>query len=512
MPPQQSEQPKRPEKIVPLYLPPGFCRDTPTLAADRWIDGQHVRFHDKHWHKMGGYVAGNNTINGISRHLRNFWSGTSGYVHSFTSSNVDRFTITAAGTMSAVSNRTPAGLVVSGNNNWQTAVLYDEASAANVLIAHCVANLNDLGAGTATTIWYGDISNATALASTGQTTDGGICVLQPYLFKYGSNGEIAWSDANRPTTWAGGDSGSDRITGAKIIRGYSVYDADYVSGGGSGATGLFWSLDSLIKASYIGGTAIFRFSTLSNNISVLSSNAIVEHEGKFYWPGIDRFFMYDGRVKTLPNDLNGDWFFDNLNFDHRQKVWGTTIDKHANEIWWHFPYGADTECSRAIILNVKETERLQQPIWYDTQIARSAGDSPHVFRYPLWTDTNAPATLYRHETGTDAVDSAGSSTAINSYIESNVLTLADSGANDWLLLKRVEPDFTQTGNITMTVSGKEFARSSDVTSNHTITTSTTKVDLLKQHRQMRLKFASNAVSGDMQSGKILLHIQPGTGQ
>lgn len=508
----------RPEKIVRIdQIPPGIQRDGTRLASERWTDGAWVRWDGAgRFRKIGGYFAGASTITGPVRHLRLHWQGTSGYVHSFSTTKSERFTITAAGVMSAVSDRTPAGFTTSTNNNWQSAILYDEATGANVLLAHCTENLADIGTGTSRPVYYGDITTTAVLITTGNSCDGGIVVLQPYAFLYNSNGLIQWSDANQPTlvgAAGGGDAGEDRVTGAKIVRGFSVLDQEYVSGGGSGSVGLFWSLDSIIKASYVGGTAIFRFQTINaEEISVLSSNAIARHAGVFYWPGIDQFYSFTGgRVGKVPNDVNINWFFENLNYTQRQKVWNA-VNERWGEIWWFFPSGSNTECDSAIVFNAHETQHTQRAVWYDVTLARSAGDRGQNFRYPIWTDTSSPATVYFHESGVDAIDAASVSTAISSYVDTPVFTPADNGFNNWLLLKRVEHDMTQVGNVTMTVYGREYARSSDTTEAFTVTTTTTKTDLMKQYRQMRIRFASNAVLGNMASGKILAHMQVGTGQ
>jgi hypothetical protein len=76
--------------------------------------------------------------------------------------------------------------------------------------------------------------------------------------------------------------------------------------------------------------------------------------------------------------MNVNWFFDNLNFTNRQKVWATVVPRWG-EIWWHFPYGAtQDECNRAVVFNVREK------CWYDCQIERGCGAPAQVLRYPIW--------------------------------------------------------------------------------------------------------------------------------
>jgi hypothetical protein len=74
--------------------------------------------------------------------------------------------------------------------------------------------------------------------------------------------------------------------------------------------------------------------------------------------------------------MNINWFFDNLNFAQRQKVWAMKVPRFG-EIWWFYPHGNEEECNRAIIYNVREN------IWYDTARYRSAGFYSQVFHYPV---------------------------------------------------------------------------------------------------------------------------------
>jgi hypothetical protein len=126
---------------------------------------------------------------------------------------------------------------------------------------------------------------------------------------------------------------------------------------------------------------VFSFDTISDESSILSSQCVIEYDGIYYWAGVDRFLMYNGVVREVPNDLNLNWFFDNLNFEQRQKVFAMKIPRWG-EIWWCFPYGDATECTHAVIFNVREQT------WYDTilpNVGRSSGQYPRVYQYPLMT-------------------------------------------------------------------------------------------------------------------------------
>jgi len=122
----------------------------------------------------------------------------------------------------------------------------------------------------------------------------------------------------------------------------------------------------------------------------MSSSGVIEYDGIFYWAGIDRFLMYNGVVAEVPNTMNLNYFFDNVNYSQRQKVWCTKVPRY-NEIWWFYPKGDATECTDAIIYNVKDKT------WYDSGQApganRSSGWFTEVFPKPIWGGVAQDTTL-----------------------------------------------------------------------------------------------------------------------
>jgi hypothetical protein len=170
-----------------------------------------------------------------------------------------------------------------------------------------------------------------------------------------------------------------------------------VRGGTTAPSGLFWSTDSLIRVSYTpttvntGGAAstiYWRYDLISSQSSILSSQCVIEYDGIYYWVGVDRFLMYNGVVKEIPNAFNQNYFFDNLNYAQREKVYVTKVPRFG-EVWWFFPSGDSEECNDAVIYNIREN------CWYDAGTAlgsrRSAGYFSQIFHYPInasW-ETNA---------------------------------------------------------------------------------------------------------------------------
>jgi hypothetical protein len=87
---------------------------------------------------------------------------------------------------------------------------------------------------------------------------------------------------------------------------------------------------------------------------------------------------------------------------------------------------------------------------------------------------------------------------------------ASPGINRRMHLRRLEPDFVQSGDLYMTILGKKFARSAVESSPiFTITPDTEKVDLRLEYRELRLLFESNEVGGNYELGRMLVTAELG---
>lgn len=288
-------------------------------------------------------------------------------------------------------------------NLWQFDSIFSPTTNELNILAHPGLNLINIDNGVETQVLYGKITsdannvwNFSGLSdSTGQnptytpvSVDGGVCVLYPFIFVYGAHGYIANNNVdftnynNRNIfDWNGPFANQNNVSSSKIVKGMPV------RGGTNAPSGLFWSTDSLIRVSFNSQAAslYWSYDIVSSQISIMSSSAIVEMDGMYFWMGVDRFYMYNGNVKVLPNDKNINWLFNNLNYTQRQKVWATKVPRY-NEIWFFYPRGTATECTDAIIYNVKDD------LWYDAGQAvgaqRSCGYTTEIFPAPIWIDWN----------------------------------------------------------------------------------------------------------------------------
>ena len=72
-------------------------------------------------------------------------------------------------------------------------------------------------------------------------------------------------------------------------------------------------------------------------------------------------------------------------------------------------------------------------------------------------------------------------------------------------LERVEPDFVQSGTMSLQVVGRPFAQKDDVISDpYYFEPDTGKIDMREQRREARLRFVSNVSGGDYQLGRIII--------
>ena len=533
------------EKIVQIRSQPGIKRDGTKFEGDSYVDGQWVRWQRGLPRKMGGYRSISKYLREVSRALHEYTQDSLTYVHSGSANFVERFYIDGGFNTSVITNRTPAALDQNDANMWQFDVDTAAGLGGTQLVAQVAPNLNCICNSTGGQLFYGGLFDTDALQEvtnlpTGYSLTGGVVALHPYTFGFGDNGYVMWSAPGDPTDFTGSGSGAANITGQKLVRAMPLR-----GGPGNAPSGLFWSADSLLRASFVGGDAVFQFDTISTQTSILGSNTVIEYDGIFYWIGTDRFLSFNGVVREIPNNMNQNYFFDGLNQQYRQKVFAVKVPRYG-EIWWCYPRGDATEPSHAVIYNVRENT------WYDCELpngGRSAGIFTSVFPKPLMTgiaptispeeirvteadDTRitedgdvrvtqdsetAQCKLWVHEVGTDEIDGIDIQPVLSFFETADLSMPVMSQENKALQVLMLEPDFVQSGDMTVQVAGRANARAPEVYSEEHVIVETPQtpqeqvVYFKTQRRELRFRFASNTIGGDYQMGLVLAHLQPGDG-
>lgn len=499
------------EPISILGLP-GVKRDGTLLDGENYyVDALWMRFQRKRPRKMGGYQVIVKQFSGDGRGMWGMSEDGAVYLHVGAQSTLERVSIDAlTGVPTGVIDRTPAGFTADDDNAWHFAELFDTVGTVNYLIAHAAPWAANLADDTDRPVYIGQhtgIGPLTAVASVGPAgngVSGGCSVFYPYAFYYGDDGYLQWSVPLLPSDVVGAGSGETRIARDKVVHG-----APLRAGPGNAPSGLFWTLSSLVRLTFVGGSTIFNFDVIADESSILSPRGVVELDGRFYWPGLDRFLTFNGVVQEIPNDMNSNWFFENLNYDLRGLIWGYKVPRFG-EIWWCYPRGTATECTHAIVYKPATGE------WYDTPLpngGRSCGFFAQLYRYPFMLgvqddDVTGKKTLWQHEKGVNQVDGSQSLT-VQSYFETHPIF---APAGKLLSVPLIEPDFIQIGELTVTVIGRANARAADVESIQfpiveTPTSSEEQYVTTKEaRRQLRFRFESNVLDGDYQAGDVRAHI------
>ncbi len=625
--------------IIPFVPKPGFQRDGVFVSKHGWQEGQWTRFQYGLPRKMGGckYLCGREDdpdirLDSVPRGIAFFaiegGEDTSQTDFNFllcgTKNKLVSRVITRDNIVSRSRKINPLGWEPNDNTLWQfdsfSVTSTDEGTKQRTSKTYVLAfpgqNKEDIQSNIKSNVYFGEPGQTTFSPLLGYietetpnpdtkkppiitdtpifpTVSGGIVVLYPYIFLYGSAGELIILDTSQTkmvdvalhpappapivppdlrlgfkiVEWA--NISSSKIVAAKVIR-----------GSGNGPSALLWTLDSLIRVSFSpiskDDQAPFRFDTISDQISILSSNSVMEYDGVFFWAATNRFLMYDGLVREVPNTQNFNYFTEALSFKNRQKVWTTKIPRYG-EIWWFYVSTDQTtdknpgeECDRALIFNVREKAwydtklptfpRLIKGQWTDTQATRSCGCYTQNFASPIWgegtsideikkTPPEVPQyySLWEHEFGTDQAFKEGSllppakstqpikayvKTAPFSWVVSGSLVPGAQAQDRCVYLDRVELDIDQKEEMKLTVSGKRFARGEEVISQiqkdnvkartpkgetpeeggYYFDPEKIKIDLREQRREMMLKFESNALGGDFIFGVNLLTVAIGDGR
>ena len=476
------------QKVFALDTKPGIQRDGTIFDKQFYNDGRWVRFQRGRPRKMGGYRVISDQLTGPSRGIWVNAQNAFNYIFSGYNNGLQVLTIDDNGIGAGIQNFTLSNFTASNLNLWQFDGFYDVAgNGVQSLLAHPGQNLASIDNDANTPVLIGDI-NGTTMSQIGTFTDtitstgtavvtiaasnpligagqtvtgtsipanttvvsvstttvtlsnvvpagviaatfnnnisvsGGLVSLHPYVFVYGNNGLIQNCSAGNAQDWVSADANATNVATGKIVQGLPV------RGGSNAPSGLFWSLDSLVRVSYIGGAGsppqYWRYDIISSQSSILSSQSAIEYDGVYYWCGVDRFLMYNGVVKEIPNNMNQNYFFDNLNYSQRQKVWASKVPRFG-EVWWFYPKGDATECTDAIVYNTRENT------WYDAGQAlgarRSAGYFSQVFHYPVQANwETSPSEIVF----TDTFNTTNGSTFLylDTYNTSIVLGLVISGS------------------------------------------------------------------------------------
>jgi hypothetical protein len=346
----------------------------------------------------------------------------------------------------------------------------------------------------------------------GTETEIGDPTTQDDMFIRFSNQE----DINTYTPTAVNTAGTQRLAdGSRIVGAVRGRDAIYV-----------WTDTSLFTMRFIGPPFTFGFAQVGTNCGLIGQNAALEVDGAAYWLSDNGFFKYSGNLEAMIC-LVEDYVFDDINTTASQLI-NVGLNNLFGEITWFYPTNSSEIVNRSVTYNYMESTP-QRPIWTTGSLARTTWVDSAVFGLPHGTSYNATGTsydvvgntegattYYQHETGTDQVKSAATTT-IAANIESGDFDISPQqgleGDGDYIMkIRRFIPDFlSQTGNTQITLNLKDYPNSTKASSPlgpFTIDSTTTKVDTRARARLVSLKIANTGTAQDWKLGSFRLDIQP----
>jgi hypothetical protein len=279
---------------------------------------------------------------------------------------------------------------------------------------------------------------------------------------------IRWANQDEPTNWTPSPTNSAgfiRVSrGSQIIRALPTRQEILV-----------FTNSNLYSLQYLGTTDVFGLQEYADNISIMSPRAVISANNVTYWMGIDKFYIYSGRVETLPCTLRNH-VFQNFNYDQAdQVVCGTNEAWH--EIWWFYPTANSQINNAYVIYNYLEK------VWYYGSIQRTAWLDSSLRRYP---QAVGGYFLYNHEEGVN-----DDTLPMTSFITTNDFDVGDG--ENLLLVKRIIPDVNFEGSTTtnpkvlMTMRPRNFPGTNYIASNEPDVTRTATIPIEQYTEQVFIR-------------------------
>lgn len=531
--------------VGPVQSKVGIQRDSTPYHSVSYVAGQWCRFYDQQARKIGGYKL---IDLGLPIIIRSIYSvpdtsllptqGNYFYLGRYNSIVSIRFDYNGTA-FSGEIDRTPVDTTYFDPGNVNNLWVFDQFTDSTIedeivsyVVAQVAPNAVNISNNTEGGLFYGSLLGSDVLQPVRDVISygthvpdnryincsGGIVFVSPVMVAYGNGGVIQWSAPGLINSWP--NSYNLTISNSKIIKGAN-------SRGGV----LFWTLNTLVLATpTVTGEApdfVYGFTSqvIEPQITVMSPSSICSFNQVFYWVGTDQFYSYSGVVTKIPNTMNTDWFFDNINLAQRAKVWSIVIG-HYSEIWWFYPRNTRlpdgttivaTECNAAVIYNVELN------VWYDTSITRSAGVPVSTFPYPVMASSivgrdgiNFP--VFMHEFGWDEIDTSTFPTSvysIPSYFQTHLIDLFthDTTGTNLIRNRRLAPDFVQTGPMNLQINYQDYPNEIPSIDGpytfypppivNTDPPATIYIDFATQGAIVSFTFSSDTINGFYQGGKTL---------
>ena len=304
---------------------------------------------------------------------------------------------------------------------------------------------------------------------------------------------VRWSDQENAVDWtptATNTAGSQRISsGSEIISAQKTRQEM-----------LIWTDTALHAMRFTGPPFTFGFSMLANNVSIIGPNAVTTIGDKVFWMDRENFYVYTGRVQTIPCTLLR-YVFDDINLEQSFKCFAAS-NKMFDEVFWFYPTADSTEIDSYVKFNFTENTwdlgTLSRTAWVDYGIH----DNPRASGIASGTNF-----VYVHETGDD-----NDGSPMTSFIESADFDIGDG--EQFMFVSRLVPDIDITSSdaeasVNYILKTRNYPGDSLTTNSTNAVTATTQQAFLRSRsRQIALRVESSTTDITWTMGDLRLDFRP----
>jgi len=262
--------------------------------------------------------------------------------------------------------------------------------------------------------------------------------------------QIRWSDQESFATWT--PAITNQAGDYRLSHGSAIYTAIQ-----SRQEIVVFTDSAVYSMQYLGAPYVWGFQLLEDNISIIGPNAVTVASNVVYWMGMDKFYVYTGRVQTLPSTLR-EYVFTDINLQQGFQVNSGTNEGYS-EVWWTYCSANSSVTDRYVIFDYLDN------VWYygtwnnyaGTPQGRTSWLDSSLRSYPMAATYGAPTTtpsrtsgsttLVYHENGTDDGANA-TATPIVAYVQSSDFDIGDG--HNFGFVWRLIPDLTFDGSFVNT--------------------------------------------------------------
>ena len=242
--------------------------------------------------------------------------------------------------------------------------------------------------------------------------------------------QIRWSAQENYTVWT--PAITNQAGDYRLSRGSEIIAAQQTR-----QEILIWTDAAVYSMQYLGPPYVWGFQIMGDNTSVAGPNVVSVANNITYWMGADKFYMYSGRVETLPCALR-QYVYDDINMLQSYQFFSGTNEGY-NEVWWFYCSANSNTIDKYVVFN-----HLERTWYYGTMERTYWLDSP-LREQPM--SAGYGGQLIYQETGNDdgtLFNTSGQAYPITAYCQSSDFDIGDG--HNFGIVWRIIPDVTFDGS------------------------------------------------------------------